>query len=51
MLYKDLAVYYQRLESISRRLEMTDVLIEMISETDPSISDKVIALMKRNGFD
>jgi DNA ligase-1 len=44
MLYSVLAETYEKLESTSKRLEMTDILADMIRRTEPEELEKVIYL-------
>ncbi len=44
MHYGVLAKTYEALESTSKRLEMTDILVQLFKETPPEIIDKVIFL-------
>jgi len=44
MLYSVLAETYEKLESTSKRLEMTDILADMIRRTEPEALEKVIYL-------
>nr|BAJ49525.1 ATP-dependent DNA ligase [Candidatus Caldarchaeum subterraneum] len=42
MLFRELADFYERLEATTKRLEMTDILAELLSKTPPDIIDKVV---------
>ncbi|MEM4306612.1 MAG: ATP-dependent DNA ligase [Candidatus Caldarchaeum sp.] len=42
MLFRELVDYYERLEATTKRLEMTDILAELLSKTPPEIIDKVV---------
>ncbi|MEM2109735.1 MAG: ATP-dependent DNA ligase [Candidatus Odinarchaeota archaeon] len=42
LLFRELSEYYQRLENTTKRLEMTDILRELISKLDPEDIDKVV---------
>lgn len=44
MLYSTLVEAYERLESTTKRLEMTDILVELMKKTTPSELEKVIYL-------
>ena len=44
MEYRIIAETYQRIESTSKRLEMTDYLVELFQKTHPEVIDKVIYL-------
>jgi len=42
MLFRELVDFYERLEATTKRLEMTDILAELLSKTPPDIIDKVV---------
>ncbi|MCX8200609.1 MAG: ATP-dependent DNA ligase [Candidatus Caldarchaeum sp.] len=42
MLFRELVDFYERLEATTKRLEMTDILAELLSKTPPKIVDKVV---------
>ena len=42
LLFRELSEYYQRLENTTKRLEMTDILRELISKLGPEDIDKVV---------
>ena len=44
MEYKVLAETYQKIEETSKRLEMTDYLVDLLKKTDKNVLDKVIYL-------
>ena len=44
MLYSTLAEYYSRLEETTKRLEMTDILTELIREASPDEIEKIVYL-------
>lgn len=44
MKYSALSKTYQKIESTTKRLEMTDYLVELFKETNPEIIDKVVYL-------
>ena len=44
MRYSVLADAYQKIESTTKRLEMTDLLVDLFKQTPPEIIDKVIYL-------
>ena len=44
MLYSTLADTYQKIEATTKRLEMTDLLVELFKKTPPDVIDKVIYL-------
>ncbi|MDP8012179.1 MAG: ATP-dependent DNA ligase [Thermoplasmata archaeon] len=44
MEYKILTDIYEKIENTTKRLEMTDYLVELLKKTDPEILDKVIYL-------
>lgn len=44
MLYSVLANTYERIEATTKRLEMTDLLVELFKQTSPKVIDKVIYL-------
>lgn len=44
MEYKILTDIYQKIENTTKRLEMTDYLVELLKNTDPVVLDKVIYL-------
>ena len=44
MLYSVLAHIYERIEATTKRLEMTDLLVELLKQTPPKVIDKVIYL-------
>jgi DNA ligase-1 len=41
LLYARLAEYYQRLEATTKRLEMTDILVELLKEAGPHVREVV----------
>jgi DNA ligase-1 len=42
MLFSELVEFYERIEATTKRLEMTDILVELFKKTDPKIIDKVV---------
>jgi len=42
MLFSELVEFYERLEATTKRLEMTDILVELFKKTSPEIIDKVV---------
>jgi DNA ligase-1 len=42
MLFSELVEFYERIEATTKRLEMTDILVELFKKTDPEIIDKVV---------
>ncbi|MDG6221165.1 MAG: DNA ligase, partial [Candidatus Thermoplasmatota archaeon] len=44
MLYEVLVKTYQRVEGTAKRLEMTDILVELFRATPPNLLDKVVYL-------
>ncbi len=42
MLFRQLVEYYEKLEATTKRLEMIDILTELLSKTPPEIIDKVM---------
>ncbi|MGA1820511.1 MAG: ATP-dependent DNA ligase [Thermoplasmatota archaeon] len=46
MLYSDLCSFYERIESLSGRLEMTDQLVELYRMTPPELIETVVRLTK-----
>ncbi|MCS7137761.1 MAG: ATP-dependent DNA ligase, partial [Candidatus Caldarchaeum sp.] len=42
MLFRELVDYYERLEATTKRLEMTDILAELLSKAPAKIIDKVV---------
>ncbi|MEM0348880.1 MAG: ATP-dependent DNA ligase [Candidatus Caldarchaeum sp.] len=42
MLFRELVDFYERLEATTKRLEMTDILAELLSKTPPESIDKVV---------
>ncbi|MEM4494563.1 MAG: ATP-dependent DNA ligase [Candidatus Caldarchaeum sp.] len=42
MLFRELVDFYERLEATTKRLEMTDILAELLSRTPPESIDKVV---------
>ncbi len=44
MLFSELVEFYERIEAISGRIEMTNLLVQLLRETPPEIIDKVVYL-------
>lgn len=44
ILYRDLVDVYEKIGATSKRLEMTDLLVSLLSKTPPKIVDKVVYL-------
>lgn len=44
MLFSELVAYYERIEATTKRLEMTDLLVELFNKTPPELADKVAYL-------
>jgi DNA ligase-1 len=44
MEYSLLADFYEKIESTTKRLEMTDILVALLKKTPPSVIDKVVYL-------
>ncbi|PUA31395.1 MAG: ATP-dependent DNA ligase [Candidatus Terraquivivens tikiterensis] len=42
MLFSELVEFYERIEATTKRLEMTDILVELFRKTSPEIIDKVV---------
>lgn len=42
MLFRELVEYYEKLEATTKRLEMTDILAELLAKTPTRIIDKVV---------
>ncbi|MEM0089831.1 MAG: ATP-dependent DNA ligase [Nitrososphaerota archaeon] len=42
MLFSELVEFYERIEATTKRLEMTDILVELFKKTDTKIIDKVV---------
>ncbi len=42
MLFSELVEFYERIEATTKRLEMTDILVELFKKTSPEIIDKVV---------
>lgn len=42
MLFRELVDFYERLEATTKRLEMTDILAELLTKTPPKLMDKVV---------
>ena len=44
MLFSELVGFYERIEAITGRIEMTNLLVQLLKETPPEIIDKVVYL-------
>ncbi|HDD66992.1 MAG TPA: DNA ligase, partial [Nitrososphaeria archaeon] len=44
MLFSELVEFYEKIEAISGRIEMTNLLVELLRKTPPEIIDKVVYL-------
>ena len=44
MLFSELVGFYEKIEAISGRIEMTNLLVELLRRTPPEIIDKVVYL-------
>jgi len=44
MLFSELVSYYEKIEATTSRIEMTNLLVEMLRQTPPEIIDKVVYL-------
>ncbi len=44
MLFSELVNYYEKIEATTSRLEMTDLLVDLLRKTPPEIIDKVVYL-------
>ncbi|MEM0078850.1 MAG: ATP-dependent DNA ligase [Nitrososphaerota archaeon] len=44
MLFSQLAEYYEKIEAISSRIEMTNLLVDLLRKSPPEIVDKVVYL-------
>lgn len=44
MLFSELVEFYERIEAISGRIEMTNLLVQLLTKTPPEIIDKVVYL-------
>lgn len=44
MLFSELVSYYEKIEATTSRLEMTDLLVDLLRKTPPEIIDKVVYL-------
>jgi len=42
MLFREVVDYYEQLEATTKRLEMTDILSNLLSRTPPAVIDKVV---------
>lgn len=46
MLYSDLCSFYEKIETLSKRLEMTDQLVKLYSSTPPELIETIVRLTK-----